>query len=265
MTRVSLAECCRMRNHVRHEGVPATAVAETVGFAPTTVRRHARGDCRHDPPQCPYCKWWAGSLPDHLVKCDATDQSDDPEARADGGLPTRERVADAVRACHADGLSQIKARHVAARLETDHLDSSVAVSIGKHLSNLADRGALAAWSASSNGTRTTWEIVDIDALPEPEPEVRADGGPEQDPPQVTVGDRVTIIMRNDGEPEYVEGVVTTVHNPRTIDAVYRVESRAVHGGDGAFERDHHTDTYEFETSLVYMADVAGWLKGWNDA
>lgn len=100
-----------------------------------------------------------------------------------------------------------------------------------------------------------------------DPAVATDGGEEFDPepPHVTVGDRVTAILQHDGDAEYVEAVVGTVHSSKTIDAVYRVESRAEHGGDGSFERDHHTDRYEFQTSLVYMADIAGWLKGWDDA
>jgi len=98
-----------------------------------------------------------------------------------------------------------------------------------------------------------------------QPDDTGDDTPSTDPPEVSVGDRVTVIMRNDAGPEYVKGVVVTVHAPRTIDAVYRVESRAQHGGDGSFERDHHTDRYEFQTSLVYMADIAGWRKGWDDA
>lgn len=91
-----------------------------------------------------------------------------------------------------------------------------------------------------------------------------DGGTPE-PPVVEVGDRVTAILRHNNDAEYVEAVVVTVHGPRTIDAVYRVESRTEHDGDGSFERDHHTDRYEFQTSLVYMADIAGWLKGWDDA
>lgn len=96
-------------------------------------------------------------------------------------------------------------------------------------------------------------------------ELLTDGGAEITPPPVEVGDRVTVILASDGDAEYVEGVVVMVHSPRTIDAVYRVESRSEHDGDGSFERDHHTDTYEFQTSLVYMAEIAGWLKGWDDA
>lgn len=92
-----------------------------------------------------------------------------------------------------------------------------------------------------------------------------DGGSMSSPPAVSVGDRVTAIFAHDGGPEHVEAIVATVHAPKTIDAVYRVESRTKQGGDGTFERDHHTDRYDFQTSLVYMADVAGWRKGWDDA
>jgi hypothetical protein len=98
----------------------------------------------------------------------------------------------------------------------------------------------------------------------PRAETVTDGG-EIDPPEISTGDRVTAVLQHDGEAEYVEGVVATVHSSRTIDVLYRVESRAQHGGDGAFERDDYTDTYEFQTSLVYMADVGGWIKGWDDA
>lgn len=84
-------------------------------------------------------------------------------------------------------------------------------------------------------------------------------------PTVRTGDKVTLCAKSDGANEYVEGVVATVHSPETIDVLYRVESRENNGGSGSFERDHHTDTYEFQTSCVYMADVNGWLKGWDDA
>ena len=102
-------------------------------------------------------------------------------------------------------------------------------------------------------------------------EVATDGGQDPDtgeriePPAVDVGDRVLAILATDDGVEYLEAIVNTVHSKRTIDAVYRVESRQEHGGDGGFERDHHTDSYEFQTSLVYMGDVGGWLAGWDDA
>ena len=70
---------------------------------------------------------------------------------------------------------------------------------------------------------------------------------------------------HDGENEYVHGVVNEVHSPKCIDVLYRVESRRSNSGEGRFRRDSHTDTYEFATSCVYMADVNGWLKGWDNA
>lgn len=92
-----------------------------------------------------------------------------------------------------------------------------------------------------------------------------DGTEPVEPPHVTVGDRVALCAKHDGENEYVHGVVNEVHSPKTIDVLYRVESRASNGGEGRFRRDSHTDTYDFATSCVYMADSNGWLKGWDDA
>lgn len=104
-----------------------------------------------------------------------------------------------------------------------------------------------------------------DAKPSDSGTAMTDGGEDIEPPEVAVGDRVTLCARHDGEQEYVHGVVVEVHSPKTVDVVYRVQSRRSNGGDGRFRRDSHTDSYEFATSCVYMADVNGWLKGWDNA
>ena len=105
----------------------------------------------------------------------STTQRLNRSAVADGGLPSREEVADAIRACHADGLTHVKMRHICARLEDfERGQTGVAKSIGTHCSRFAERDALDQWSASRGGGRTVWEIVDVDKLPRRK--AIADGG-----------------------------------------------------------------------------------------
>jgi hypothetical protein len=97
------------------------------------------------------------------------------DARTDGGLPTRAAVADAIRACHEDGLTHIKMRHICARLDGHERDQTgVAKSVGQTCARFAERGALEQWSGSRGSGRSVWEIADVGALPRPTG--RADGG-----------------------------------------------------------------------------------------
>jgi hypothetical protein len=122
---------------------------------------------------CPLCgEEHARSLAHHLP-CDSGDA--DPDIVPDGGLPTRAAVADAIRACHADGLTHVKMRHICARLDGHERDQTgVAKSVGQTCARFAERGALDQWSGSRGSGRSVWKIVDVDKLPRSTG--RADGG-----------------------------------------------------------------------------------------
>jgi hypothetical protein len=170
-----------------------------------------------------------------------------------------ETVRGAVRRLRTDGRTLISSVDVAEALDLPDSRSTLS-RIGYELGGLVEDGVIERVSTGSR--RVTYRIPEPDSGAD-QP-VATDGG-EIEPPEVDVGDRVTLCAMHDGENEYVHGVVNEVHSPKCIDVLYRVESRRSNSGEGRFRRDSHTDTYEFATSCVYMADVNGWLKGWDDA
>lgn len=64
-----------------------------------------------------------------------------------------------------------------------------------------------------------------------------------DPEDAQPGDRVTLVAPQGLDGEF-EGVVSCVHSPGTINALYRPD------GDGSFEDPAHTAEYTVATSLT---------------
>lgn len=84
---------------------------------------------------------------------------------------------------------------------------------------------------------------------------------EKSPDQVAVGDRVTL-HDPQGTGESYEAVVTTVHSPGCINAIYRPD------GDGSFEESPETPEYSTATSVTAVRGdpdeaVHAYTMGWE--
>lgn len=203
---------------------------------------------------CPHCDQVYrvhGGHADHRDRCPENPiNKDNPERVTDGGRPQVEACPE----CDGTDFQTRRPGHPSSNLPADaprYRCYDCDAAFDEPVERPGERPGLV-------GAAKVLDELDAD-------DVATDGGERPPPPDVAVGDRVTICMQADGDAEYVEGVVATVHNPRTIDAVYRRESRVGFDGSGAFERNDHIDEYSLQTSLVYMAESHGWLKGWDDA